>query len=341
MKKILIAAGGTGGHLLPAQQLAELLQREEAQVIFAGYKLDKSPYFQREKFDFREIPAAPLSGWKFFSQLLVGGWKAFRLFLKEKPDVVVGFGSYHTAPVLLAATLLGKKIVLFEANRTLGKVNRLFRPFAKKVAWQFLPSRAHPSKDLLVAPFPWIFPPKKDSKSAREELGLDPDKFTALVFGGSQGAAFLNEIMPQVASALPHMQWIHIAGNETAATQVRLQYGPRAKVFSFTSNMPLLYAAADAALCRSGAGTVSELLRFHVPALLIPFPHATDNHQKHNADLLVEKGGAICLDQAEATLEALKKNIETLDWKRMHLALRSVEEQNHSLMKLEHLINEL
>jgi UDP-N-acetylglucosamine--N-acetylmuramyl-(pentapeptide) pyrophosphoryl-undecaprenol N-acetylglucosamine transferase len=343
MKRVLIAAGGTGGHLLPAQQLAELLEKQGAKVSFAGYKLGISPYFQREKFGFKEIPAAPLGGLSFFYRLLVGGWKALRLFFKEKPDVVVGFGSYHTVPVLLVAALLGKKIILFEANRTLGKVNRLFRPFAKKIAWQFLPRVADESKDLLVARCPWISPAisLRDSLSARKELGLDPDRFTILVFGGSQGAAFLNEKMPAVAALLPHIQWIHIAGNEAAAAQVSARYGHRALVFSFVSNMPLLYAAADAAICRSGAGTVSELLRFQVPSILIPFPHATEDHQRHNAEFLVEKGGAVCLLQSEASLEQLLRKIETLDWQGMHLALRSFEEQNNSLVKLEQLICEL
>ncbi len=328
MKKAVIAAGGTGGHLLPAQQLGELLQtRQGMHVVFAGYKLDKSPYFRREQFSFREVPAAPLSSWKFLLQLCTGTWRTLKLLIREKPDVVVGFGSYHTVPVLLAAALLRKKIVLFEANRTLGKVNRLFRPFATKVAGQFLPG--HDAKDVLIRRFPWVAREQKvwDKKQARKELGLDENKRTVLVFGGSQGASFLNEVMPSVAEKLPELQWLHIAGNETAADKVRSRF-VSGKVFSFSNNMPLLYAAADMAVCRSGAGTISELIRFQVPAVLIPYPHATDNHQWHNAQILVERNGAICLLQTQATVDVLVHQLQTFDTKQMALALRQFEEHN-------------
>jgi len=322
VKKALIAAGGTGGHLLPAQQLAELLREKQGmEVVFAGYKLDKSPYFRREQFVYREVPAERLGSWKFLWKLCVGTVRAIKLLRTEKPDVVVGFGSYHTVPVLLAATLLRKKIVLFEANTMLGKVNRLFRPFATKIAGQFLPIRD--GKDVRVKCFPWVT--KVWNKlEARRELGLETDKFTVLVFGGSQGAKFLNEMIPLVAERLPHVQWLHIAGNETAADEIRSRFMGSGKVFAFSNNMPLLYAAADMAVCRSGAGTVAELMRFGVPAILIPYPHAADNHQWHNAQILVERGVGICVLQDEATVDVLVNHLQT--WK--PLAMRVVDEHN-------------
>lgn len=123
--KVLIAAGGSGGHLFPARQLAEQLTGDE--VLFAGHHLSKSPFFEKEKIPFREIESAPLTNkFLFLKALWKGFWQSVDLLRTVRPDVVVGFGSFHSFPVLLAATILRKKVVLFEANCSLGKVNRFF-----------------------------------------------------------------------------------------------------------------------------------------------------------------------------------------------------------------------
>ncbi len=146
MKKILIAAGGTGGHLFPAQQLAKKLEGEY-ELFFAGHGLKDSPFF--EKKNFYEITAHPLK-----KGFIAATWKGFlearKLLLNYQPDLVVGFGSFHTFPILMAATIYRKKILLFEANASLGKVNRLFQMLGAKVAVQF------PIKNgILVKWLPW------------------------------------------------------------------------------------------------------------------------------------------------------------------------------------------
>jgi len=303
-RKILIAAGGTGGHLLPAQELAQLL---DAEVVFAGHKLDQSPFFQRRLFRYFDIPAAPKA---FAKEMVVGFWRALKLLWKEKPDTVVGFGSFHTAPVLLASVLLGKRIVLYEANLTKGKVTRLFGPFAKTVA-QF------PIKGAtLVRLFPWLPKKKWTKEEARREYGLE-DRFTVLVFGGSQGAKFLNETMPQV---LKDVQVIHLGMEENP-------YGQKAVVKKFETDMAKAYAAADFAVCRSGAGTIAELIRYEVPSLLIPYPYAYC-HQEENAKYLVGLGGAMMLLQKDATEERIVKRMKEANLEMMKLALRSAGRQN-------------
>src|SRR5690606_4744117 len=134
-------------------------------------------------------------------------WQALRLLRSYHPDLVIGFGSFHSFPVLVAAALLRKKILLFEANCQIGKVNRLFAPFASYVAAQF----PLPGKVELVPLLPWKKPPPSgDKAAARIKFGLDPSRTTCLVFGGSQGAAFLNRTAPL---ALPlSIQTIHLAG---------------------------------------------------------------------------------------------------------------------------------
>ena len=309
--KILIAAGGSGGHLFPAQQLAELM-KGESEILFAGHKLGESPFFEREKISFAEIASAPPKWGKwlsFFKASLQGFSKSVSLIRSYAPDVVVGFGSYHAFPVLLAAAVLRKKIVLFEANCILGKVNRLFSPAAKKIAVQF-PQQKALSKGVFVPYLPW----KKEKQSdvskerARGYFGLEPGKTTLLVFGGSQGAAFLNEAMPKAARLLGGVQVIHLTGKGS----VRYEGIPSC-VKECEKEMPLAYAAADIAVCRSGAGTVAELIRHRKPALLIPFPHASENHQWINGQFLkTQVGGARLLEQAEASPEKIAAEIEAL-----------------------------
>jgi UDP-N-acetylglucosamine--N-acetylmuramyl-(pentapeptide) pyrophosphoryl-undecaprenol N-acetylglucosamine transferase len=334
--KVLIGAGGSGGHLIPAQQLAvQLLANPGTDVVFGGYKLTQSPYFKREQFPFVEIASsASLSR---PGPLLKGVFQALKLIRREKPDVVVGFGSYHSAPILVAAALLRRKIFLYEANRTMGKVNRWIAPFAKQIGCQFPIPGCTNSKFVQVPMLPWgtsEAPKRILPTDARRSYGLDPDRFTLLVFGGSQGAAFLNGVMPKVANLLGPVQVIHCAGNETAAEAVRRAYTVPAVVKAFEADMSQAYSAADFVVCRSGAGTVAELIRNGAPALLIPYPYAAENHQQKNAQYLCELGGSISLDQADCSVDAIAHQIQNVDLEAMQLALRLASEQNDAFIQL-------
>ncbi|MBI5272444.1 MAG: UDP-N-acetylglucosamine--N-acetylmuramyl-(pentapeptide) pyrophosphoryl-undecaprenol N-acetylglucosamine transferase [Chlamydiia bacterium] len=332
--KILIAAGGTGGHLFPAQQLAKMLQ-EKAKILFAGHKLEGSPFFAKEGISFQEIMAHPLQR-GFLGALWKGFWQAVRLLRQFSPDVVVGFGSYHTFPLLLAAALLRKKLVLFEANCVMGKVNRFLAPAAEKIAFQFpLPVK----KGVAVPLLPWRLgaPSLCSRKDARKAYHLDLECLTVLVFGGSQGASFLNEVAPQALAQLGQkIQVIHCTGKEEAVTLVEDAYrrvGITACVKGFEKEMPVAYAAADFALCRSGAGTIAELIRFEVPALLIPYPFATEDHQRKNGEFLADRvGGGRLVDQKDASSERLiiecKALLAELEQKRLALGIMKTQLQH-------------
>jgi UDP-N-acetylglucosamine--N-acetylmuramyl-(pentapeptide) pyrophosphoryl-undecaprenol N-acetylglucosamine transferase len=185
-------------------------------------------------------------------------------------------------------------------------VNRLFLPVAKRVALQFPLSRKL-DKGVFVPSLPWTARQTTllGKREARAHFGLDADRTTILVFGGSQGAAFLNEAMPQAVSLLGDVQVIHLTGKGNA------QYvGIPSCVKEFEKEMPIAYAAADAVVCRSGAGTIAELIRYDKPALLIPFPHAADNHQWANGQFLEKVvGGARCLEQCAATPERIAEEV--------------------------------
>ncbi len=290
--KVLIATGGTGGHLFPSQQLAQ--QLEDCEVHFAGHKLASSPFFHR-KVPYHEIVSA--SSKKKIWLLLKGILQGLKLLFRFSPDVVVGFGSFHSFPVLLAAVLLRKKIVLFEPNASLGKVNRFFAPFAKKIAFQF---PIQNKKAIYVPLLPWKpLEPKPSQK--------DPHLRTILVFGGSQGAAFINKTFCEAAKKLKFpFQVIHLTGKEDP----EINYAVPSLVKPFEEDMAALYARADFAVCRCGAGTTAELIRYNIPAVVIPYPYAHD-HQRKNGEFL--KRGVRMLDQKEATPENLRLEIESLN----------------------------
>jgi UDP-N-acetylglucosamine--N-acetylmuramyl-(pentapeptide) pyrophosphoryl-undecaprenol N-acetylglucosamine transferase len=293
MFRILIAAGGTGGHLFPAKQLAEFLKGEE--VHFAGHKLENSPFFDRS-FPFTEI--ASTHQLKQFPKLIKGFWQSIKLIRRFKPDVVVGFGSFHSLPILAAAVCLRKKIVLFEPNVTFGKINRLFAPFAKKIAC-FFPNNEE--KSVYVPFLPWNSAVK--SKSVYER---DPNRLTILVFGGSQGALFINETFSKAAELLEFpFRVIHLTGK----VPLELKYKAPAIIKPFEEDMQAAYSVADIVICRSGAGTIAELISHRKPAVVIPYPYAHD-HQRKNGEYL---GSAVrLLLQSEATAERLCEEIEAL-----------------------------
>lgn len=303
MLKILMAVGGTGGHLFPAQQLAQLLN--DCDVVFAGHKLGSSPFFDRT-IPFHEIDASSKKR-EWFS-ILKGFWQSVKLIWKMSPDVVVGFGSFHSLPVLLAAVVLRKKIVLFEANCSLGKVNRLLSRFAKKVAFQF-PVRGE--KGVYVPLLPWIGKEAAPISPvvAKKSYGIGSEVFTILVFGGSQGAKFINQTFCEAAEVLHKrgkvFQVIHLTGKEDA----EIKYSVPAVVKPFEKEMAVAYAAADLVVCRCGAGTTAELIRYRKPAILIPYPYAHD-HQRKNGEFL--KDGARMVLQKQANAERLAEEIEMI-----------------------------
>jgi UDP-N-acetylglucosamine--N-acetylmuramyl-(pentapeptide) pyrophosphoryl-undecaprenol N-acetylglucosamine transferase len=329
MRKILIAAGGSGGHLFPSQQLASMLQRRgEWEVLFAGHGLSGSSFFEKERVGFVEIPAAKIGSLAFFPRLFKGLIRGIRELKKFNPDVVVGFGSYHTFPILLAAALLGKKLVLFEANCAFGKVNRFFSPFAEWTAVQF-PIRG--KKLQLIPLLPWIVPQDIDAKdkiAARRAFGLMEDRLTILVFGGSQGAKFLNAEIPKaLAQYGAPIQVLHFTGKDEGdvAEQYRTA-GILAYVRPFEPKMALAYGAADSAICRSGASTVAELIRYQMPALLIPFPEASEDHQRKNGEYLLSASAARLVIQKQANGQRLLEEIKRLvqDRELIQLSLQKI-----------------
>jgi len=355
MKKILMATGGTGGHIFPALSLAfELLEKnKDLQITFAGHGLEGNPYFHQQQFAAHSIESDSLSSknpitlFKGMSRLGYGIIKSRKLLKKLNPDVVIGFGSYHTFPILSSAVLGRYPLVLHEANAIPGKINRLFAPYSEFVGVHFSTAKEAIKGITQESPLPLRQGYKEGlltKEEARRHLGLHPNRPTLLVFGGSQGAKALNrlflEAIPTLQRKMPNIQAIHFVGKDLdekrkAETIYRTLSIP-SFVASFVSDMRYPLQAADLAFVRSGASTLAELSAFACPAVFLPYPHAADQHQEKNGFYVSDAigGGRVLLERG-ATGALLAEEIATLftsdQLPMMGEALRNFEKRRESL----------
>ena len=321
-KKIVLAAGGTGGHVFPAQALARDLMdlQEEIELLFVGGKLSSNRYFQKEQFPFKEVSCAtPFRSEMVRSIFAIGkGVRESMRHLKSfRPDLVIGFGSFYAFPVLTAALLMGIPFILFEPNSIAGKVNRFLSRWALFSAVQFeetkrdLKGNAH----LVHLPFWGREKGNCTREEARAYYGLDMHRPTLLVFGGSQGANAINRLFFDLS--LPKdLQLIHITGDESLVEPLNESYRKQsitACVKHFEDQMQFAWRAADLALCRAGAATLGEMVAFNVPGILVPFAQAADDHQSVNADIFEKKiKGGIHLPEKEMTSSKLSSLLSSL-----------------------------
>lgn len=353
-KKILFAAGGTGGHLFPAQALAKALKEKDSAVetLFAGAYLSTNAYFNREEFPFYEIQSTTpfrKGARRLFgigATLIKGIYQSARLLLDQRPAMVIGFGSYHSFPILCAAVLTRTPLVLFESNAVPGRVIRFFSRFARFTALYFPICKQHlkgKSYEVEIPSFAVKEP--KEAQQARQQLGLAPDCLTLLSLGGSQGAQSMNQALLDVVSSLSQkgveFQLIHLTGSEEMAKQMQTlcdRLKVNAHIKKFSSDMHSVWSAADIAICRSGAATLSEIIHYRVPAVLIPYPHAADQHQLKNAQFLAERTGGVRVveERALGTLEneILAMDDETRERFKFSIAQYKAEQEKHDLVNL-------
>ena len=354
-KKVMIATGGTGGHLFPAQALALQLtkQKEQYQVFFIGGGLDQSPYFQKELFPYSSIASAPLfrgglyQKMKALISLGVGSLQACKNILHVRPDLVVGFGSFHSFPALVAAALFRVPILLFESNSIAGKVNRLFSKVALCSAVQFLQAQETMKGHCTAVHFP-VWRGEMAQTPSQEEafayFSLELEAPILLVFGGSQGASSLNHLVVQaLASIDPNVQVIHLTGSSSSSLEIEKMYqkqGRRAVVKAFETHMMYAWVIADAALCRAGAATLSEMMEFEVPAILVPYPTSADQHQRKNALLFKEQiQGALCLEESELSSKVLSEAIGQILTKERNLCFKEGIQTFKKSQKKQHLVD--
>lgn len=320
--RLLIAGGGTGGHLFPGIAVAEdfLSRNPENRVLFVntGRPIDKKALDARG-LERAEIPAAALKGkglvekckalWQIPRSLVA----AFRLLFRFRPHGVLGVGGYAAAPATLAAKLLGIPVFLHEQNMLAGLTNRILSTWADEVHVSFADTQIRvPEERLRITGNPV----RKNMFNCRTKERGPKDPLHLLILGGSQGARGINLAMAEALPLLDHrmIRITHQTGEADHATVCKAygDAGVRAEIAPFFMDMKDRYAAADLAVCRSGATTVAELAAAGVGAVLIPFPAAADNHQYHNATALSGIGAGIIIEQKDLDPAALAKTLNGL-----------------------------
>ena len=313
-KRALIASGGTGGHFYPGFALAVELRARGWQTLFLVKKEDIArPALEEADFPYAELDMVALPRslnpfaqaaffFKFFRSLAL----ALRIMKDFRADAVLGTGSYVAFPAALAARLAGVPVYLHESNAKFGLGNYLAGFFCRRAALG-LPVKNNPFKDrsaLTGTPIREAFRGAPDKAAARETLGLARDKFTALVFGGSQGARRLNAAFISAAKVLKgDLQAVHLTGArnfeavKAAYAEAGLADAPGLRIFAYREDMPSLYAAADLVISRAGASTVAELAQLKKPAILVPLPSSAGGHQLANALALSGGGAALLLEE--------------------------------------------
>ncbi len=321
--RILIMAGGTGGHVFPALAVAEQLRAAGVEVVWMGTQRGlEADVIPRAGIPIDWIRITGLRGkgplgWALAPLRLANAVaQAVRVMRHRRPAAVLGMGGFVTGPGGFTAWLLRKPLLIHEQNAIPGMTNRILARFATTVMEAF-PGAIHGRSDVIDTGNPIrddltrLPPPEQRLQGRQGPLHL-------LVVGGSLGAAALNEVVPQALAALPEEQrpevW-HQAGkrNIDATLELYRQAGVQGRVAPFIDDMAEAYAWADLVLCRAGALTVSELAAVGVGAVLVPYPYAVDDHQTSNARYLSDAGAAVLVPQPQLTVERLRDLLAGLD----------------------------
>jgi UDP-N-acetylglucosamine--N-acetylmuramyl-(pentapeptide) pyrophosphoryl-undecaprenol N-acetylglucosamine transferase len=320
--RVVIAAGGTGGHVMPALAVADALRARGAEVGFIGARGASASGRVREAGYAEDL--IPLRGLvrrlslrNLWALVLAAAAvpRAMLLLVRRRPHVVVGGGSYVAGPVALAAWLTRRPVLLMEADSHLGVANRLAAPLARRVALAFpLPGRG--GRKYVVTGRPVSRAVVEATRTAgRRAFGILPSATVLLVVGGSQGARRLNVAAVEAFGDAPPLDVLHVAGpgqlDETRRALGARDGDGRYRLVGWLDNLPEAIAAADLVVSRAG-GSVFELAAIGRPAILVPYPHATADHQAKNARWLAEAGAAVVLPDGECTGERLQALVGAL-----------------------------
>lgn len=320
MATILIAAGGTGGHLFPGIAVAQELRRRDprARIVFVGTPRGlESRLVPRAGYELALLPVLPLKA-VGFARLLRGllalPWALLRaaaLVRRLRPAAVLGVGGYAGGPVCLAASLLGVRTVILEPNARPGFTNRVLRPVVRRAACAYEEAvREFGAKGVLTG---------NPVRGGFASLPARPHRppLTLLAFGGSQGSRVLNQALVAALGRLPgpaELRLVHQTG-EAQRAEVAAAYASAARdaeIVAFLDDMEARFAAADLVLARSGATTCAELCAAGKASVLVPFARAADDHQRVNAQALASAGAALMIEERELSGERLAQALAAL-----------------------------
>ncbi len=322
--RVFLSSGGTGGHIFPAESLADELVRRGHKVTLITDDRYQNFLGNQKSFEVFKILSATFKGgikdrMKAVGKILLGIWQSLQLLKFNKDSVVVGFGGYPSFPALIAASIFSMRTIIHEQNSVLGLANRVLSFFVDVIATSFTEVKKIPaanlSKEYLIGN-----PVRQEIINIREqEYKPAGDVFNLLVIGGSLGAAVFSKVIPQAVAALPvdlksklfitqqcREEDIQEAGKIYAENNIKAVLAP------FIKDIPEKLASAHLVIARAGASTVSELAVAGRPAILVPYPHAKDNHQYYNARMLENVGGGWIIEQDKFTPDSLKAKMAAL-----------------------------
>ncbi|MDC9728642.1 MAG: undecaprenyldiphospho-muramoylpentapeptide beta-N-acetylglucosaminyltransferase [Methyloprofundus sp.] len=315
-KRIVIMAGGTGGHIFPALAVAQYLQKQNWQVTWVGtHKGMESRIVPENNIEIDYLSVNGLRGKgklakiKMPIMLIKSCLEARAVLKKRQPDVVLGMGGFVAGPGGLVAKLLGIPLVIHEQNRVPGTTNRLLAKVATKVLQAF-PDSFSGDKQAIFTGNPLREAFLQEAKEVVEKTSHAP--LHLLVIGGSLGAQQLNQVMPETAKLLAAVEVRHQTGSKMQS-EVEKNYQEKqvqATVTAFIDDVAEAYRWADVVICRAGAMTVSEVAAMGVPSVLVPYPYAIDDHQTANAQYLSDAGAAIIIQQNKLEIGFLAETIK-------------------------------
>lgn len=322
MTTIVIMAGGTGGHVFPALAVARALREQGARIVWLGTRegiearVVPAAGFELETITIRGLRGGGLLRWLLLPvRLNIAMFQALRILRRCKPDAVLAMGGFASGPGSLMASALRIPLLIHEQNAVAGLTNRWLVQIA----------------DVVMAGFPAAFGERHGVRvvgnPVRQEIVALPSpvlrlaervgRLRLLIVGGSQGAQVFNQVVPEAVRELPETnrpQVWHQTGkrDEAAVTAAYRAFLPDAKVAAFIEDMAAAYAWADVVVCRAGAMTIAELAAAGVAAILVPFPHAADDHQTANARFLEARDAAVLLPQPEFTTARLAELLTSI-----------------------------
>lgn len=343
VKTVILASGGTGGHIFPAEALAANLLKQDYRVILITDKRYKSSKTTPENLEVICVKSSSLQGGilrKSKALLLIafGTLSAMRIIMKSRANVVVGFGAYPSFPAMIAGILLGKKTIIHEQNSVLGKVNKIIAKYVTKIALSFEKTKFVTDKfqeKITVTGNPVRPEIKKYAQLKPKEKGVN-GAVNLFIVAGSLGSNFFSEHLTKIIISLPQeikdklfvtqqCRKEDIAEVENTYTQNNINF----EVNSFFSDIAEKMYESDLIISRAGASSIFEIIAIKKPSILIPYKYALDNHQKVNADFLVEKNCAILCEEV---------NFDENQFKDLLIRLLS---SNEELSKLQNNINQI
>jgi UDP-N-acetylglucosamine--N-acetylmuramyl-(pentapeptide) pyrophosphoryl-undecaprenol N-acetylglucosamine transferase len=334
--RAILAGGGTGGHVIPALAIAQQLKKDyRAEVVFIGTPRGiENRLVPAAGFELRLVQVGALKNvsletrLKTFFDLPRATWESSRMISDFRPDIVIGVGGYASGPAMLAAVARHIPTLVFEPNFVPGFANKVVASFVSAAAIQF-PETGKYFRHCEVTGVP--------VREAFFQINRQPAAPVLLVFGGSQGAHAINQVVMQSAAELlskvPGLRIVHQTGerdyNDAQAAYSNL--AGAAEAHRFIDDMPNFFARASLLLCRSGASTVGEVTAAGKPTIFVPFPHAADDHQKRNAEALERAGAAAMLEESKFTCESLISTVVSL-----FAAPAKLEQMSQAARKLAH-----